>query len=679
MFKLRKKTWLQLQEKDRLEQIKNFLGVKGFSTDAFLINMIWINLRETLSQQIAIAKVLHRANTNYIPTILTLFKPRHVFALIVEDTPSEHTQELKIEHPVVAYNKTAKYWTKVEAGKTVFVSSLIIRLDTPEQIAIDSPAYWRGNKIEYAIWKAFQRVKFEWIDSSPYVLKEKTLRIGKEKRSNIYLYKESHLLERQEVHRLDTKTFNYDLFDFMLVDDEFDSNKIFTSDADLTLFFQRLMDTGAIWYNEVETAKEEIFDKTLETYNILYNQYYNQKFKAKGLEQLEAIATSLKICSLLGVMIQYHVQGVHAFNVDRQNEWTLAFKTKNKDGVDFYIDFFNFMSQTLFKEEVKLMKQVLGLSNIKKMLQYIITQILTGRYEGRHQLTTRILHHGNYIVLSYADQCGFFRKLIRKTTAASDILTALDQKKSNKVIIDLPSYVLIFYRPLTLKYDYDNKVIFDRTRANFEGKKQGMVAKPKRHKQKTVATTIPKATLLDLLNVMNLDLGKRRFFSDEAMIIGMLQEKMKEDIDRADKPKQTIVDEYLVYACNFIKTKIIEWFHLIREEVPDLHNIDTLDKARAKLWSVMIAAINGKKVTPDRVEEFILDAAKQTRLADITHESIEYQEIIETAKREARLNMYLSMTPEEKLESNIDNMTYEEKNKFLDQKIEELKEYHVME
>src|SRR5690606_34039242 len=354
----------------------------------------------------------------------------------------------------------------------------------------------------------------EWIDSSPYVLKEKTLRIGNEKRSNIYLYKESHLLERQEVHRLDTKTFNYDLLDFMLVDDEFDSNKIFTSDADLTLFFQRLMDTGAIWYNEVETAKEEIFDKTLETYNILYNQYYNQKFKAKGLEQLEAIATSLKICSLLGVMIQYHVQGVHAFNVDRQNEWTLAFKTKNKDGVDFYIDFFNFMSQTLFKEEVKLMKQVLGLSNIKKMLQYIITQILTGRYEGRHQLTTRILHHGNYIVLSHADQCGFFGKLIRKTTAANDILPALDQKKSNKVIIDLPSYVLIFYRPLTLKYDYDNKVIFDRTRANFEGKKQGMVAKPKRHKQKTITTTIPKATLLDLLNVMNLDLGKRRFFSD---------------------------------------------------------------------------------------------------------------------------------------------------------------------
>src|SRR5690606_41287785 len=145
-----------------------------------------------------------------------------------------------------------------------------------------------------------------------------------------------------------------------------------------------------------------------------------------------------------------------------------------------------------------------------------------------------------------------------------------------------------------------------------------MVSNPKRLKQKTIPTTLPKTTLLDLLNVMNLDLGKRRFFADEAMIIGMLQEKMKEDIDRADKPKQTIVDEYLVYACNFIKTKIIEWFHLIREEVPDLHKIDTLDKARAKLWSVMIAAINGKKVTPDRVED-----RKSTRL-NSSHVKISY-------------------------------------------------------
>lgn len=665
MLTVHKRTWLQLSEEDRLAQIMDLLNVKEWSPDVLIINNIWVDFRNKLPFLMLLSKVMTHQTQDEAMVLAAVQELAMQAGLKLCAILNEEGVSMQLIKPIIAIKES--HYINLDVGSKVKIGSIVlIEASGKEKVTIDLTS--STSKPLFGTSLALQYVKF--LNSlrqknNTTILQMAPPQIGSFVGYNIILYQPSHLVRINITSEKMRTSWNNkpSYIDTEFVDDEYDDNVSLTEDLTIAIQYQRIISLPEITLNIPAYLFDEfrhkiIYDAEV-TFSTIYSIYYKQKFGDAGLERLNNLIPLLKLCSLIAILI------------DRKKYYTINKIEELSSTTNPYLTFFNKVVKKEFAQEMRMGKQILGLSSINNLVSYILSKAL--KLNRQHKIEiTYVSPDRSQIYLSLNDQCGFQQKYYAtKTRLQVDTshrwffyLTSWLNKLKNSSIKNIKSPSIRF-----------NIMLKERKRFNIEDNKPIVL------RQEAFLKKYNYNTLDNLLSKLNLPERKGDFVRNNAQQIGILSDKRDEEISNAnDLQKHKINSTYLNYAIDFIKIKIRELSMKYRFKIPEIFNEDlksiisipdltSYKSIQNILWSFLIKLLETKKITGDECIELISSMVAETKRRDITNKSIDHQEMFEEQLRSERLAIYLSMTPEEKLETGIDSMNYTERNAFLDELI----------
>jgi len=715
------RTWTRLNDEDRILQIRLLLNNPKDTFLPIAINELFIWTQEMLFNELPYYKFINGKKMTDTEKIAALFLISKYVIPIIDEEPSPDNKEYTLSGMYTCFRRKDKLFVK-RSGKVLIAGFIVpfhenmkyikdaatpdtLFLGIPEPVRIPAEYYTQVSNID----DAFEIIKFDDVNKVKYqniikrriehAIERSALKYKIENVKDYHLFKKPELhvtLVNVSGHKLGLRTDINEIFDYELFDPEYDVNRVYTADPDVKLAISRLLDTGAFIHNIND--KDRMIIESESTAASLINEYHIRKFSERP-DILEKMKPGLKIISSAATLIKYGID-YGRLKIDPNNSYTKEYvaPSKSLSILEYYSDFMDYICDDLFKKELVIVRKIVR-SKLMSIIKYAY-QLSIKRHSA--QLVTKVTNNGNFISADNKDICGLILRIIKKFQIASyhvdNIKEVIERHvlPIEKYLNTLPP-LKVTSGPYTIYTNEREEYIPSNPIAYKEGQKKIRKENIQQlHLGEKFQSKITQDVKDNLSSIINKIINKikenrskkqlppldSRWF-DYLKNIGFLKNKHEEDSVGSDYEKGMVLEKYNNIAYYLIRTAAVELLlskkmgdHL-DEYVYKIDRIFNTDAAKVNLireaWFTLI-----DKYMEDP-EDYLKSKLDYFSWMDISRKSVEFTKMREQEIREARLSAYLSMTPEAKLESNIDNMTYEERADFLDQLIRENEERYAVE